>query len=110
MTTRIFNALLGVWLFFSAFMWPHSPTAKVITIVCAFLTTGLAILSIYNRAASYVNAAVGIVLFLSALLMSNAWQATTWNNAIVAAAIFVVALIDRGPANIRQEREFYGRI
>ena len=28
MTARIFNVLIGTWLFLSAFVWPHTPRAR----------------------------------------------------------------------------------
>ncbi|HVV49812.1 MAG TPA: hypothetical protein VHO06_09150 [Polyangia bacterium] len=109
MTTRIFNALLAVWLFVTAFMWPHTHGQFVVTLLASILTFWLAILSIYSGAARYLNAIVGILLFLSTLAMHSLSRATTWNNAIIAIAIFVVALVDKGPGQIRHERELYGR-
>jgi hypothetical protein len=50
------------------------------------------------------------MLFLSALTLPSLTRATTWNNAIVAIAIFVAALVDNGPAAVRRERQLYGRI
>lgn len=110
MTTRIFNALIGIWLFFSAFTWPHTQMQKTVTIVAAVLTFALAILSIYSRSATYVNAVVGVLLFLSVLTLPSLTRATQWNNAIVAIAIFVAALVDNGPEAARHERELYGRV
>ena len=48
MTTRILNALLGMWLFVTAFMWPHGRRSGTLTIVCAVLTFLLAIASFYT--------------------------------------------------------------
>ena len=110
MTTRIFNALIGVWLFATAFMWPHAHLAKEITIVAAVLTFVLSIMSMYVRGARHLNAVVAVFLFLSALTLPALTRATTWNNAIVAIAILVSALVDEGPGAVRRERELYGRI
>ncbi|HVZ85633.1 MAG TPA: hypothetical protein VHG72_01595 [Polyangia bacterium] len=110
MTTRIFNALLGVWLFFSAFMWQHAPAEKAVTILAAVLTFILAIASIYVGVARFLNAGLAVLLFLCALALPALTHATTWNNTIVAASIFVAALVDNGPQSIRRERELYGRI
>lgn len=109
MTTRIFNALLGIWLFVTAFMWPHEHHQFAITIAAAILTFALAILEIYSGMARHLNVVVAIFLFLTALTIP-ALRATTWNNAIVAIAIFVSALVDKGPGAARQERELYGRV
>ena len=110
MTTRIFNALIGIWLFVTAFMWPHTSAEMTVTVVAAILTFALAILAIYTQAARYLNAIVAVLLFLSVLTLPSLARATQWNNAIVAIAIFVAALVDNGPQAIRQERELYGRL
>jgi hypothetical protein len=110
MTTRIFNALIGIWLFVTAFMWPHAHGEFMVTVTVAILTFALAIVAIYSGAARYLNAVVAVMLFLSALTLPSLTRATTWNNAIVAIAIFVAALVDNGPAAVRRERELYGRI
>jgi hypothetical protein len=109
MTTRIFNALIGIWLFVTAFMWPHAPAERTITIVAAILTFALAILAIYTKIARHLNAVLAVLLFLTVLSMPSLTRATQWNNAIVAIAIFVAALVDSGPEAVRRERELYGR-
>jgi hypothetical protein len=110
MTTRIFNALLGIWLFVTAFMWPHTHFQFAITILAAILTFTLSIMSIYLRGARHLNVVVAIFLFLSSLSLHSLSHATTWNNAIVAIAIFVSALVDKGPGAVRRERELYGHV
>lgn len=110
MTTRIFNALIAIWLFATAFIWPHTHLAKEVTIVAAVLTFVLSILSMSVRGARHLNAVVAVLLFLSALTLPSLTRATTWNNAVIAIAILVAALVDSGPEGIRRERELYGRI
>ena len=110
MTTRIFNALIAIWLFVTAFMWPHAHLAKEVTIVAAVLTFVLSIMSMYVRGARHLNAVVAVFLFLSALTLPALSRATTWNNAICAIAILIAALFDNGPEAVRRERELYGRI
>ncbi len=110
MTTRIFNALIAIWLFATAFMWPHAHLAQVVTIVAAVLTFVLSIMSMYIRGARHLNAVVAVFLFLSALTLPALTRATTWNNAICAIAILIAALADSGPEGVRRERELYGRI
>ena len=110
MTTRIFNVLIAVWLFATAFMWPHAHLAQEVTIIAAVLTFVLSIMEMYVRGARYLNAVVAVFLFLSALTLPALTRATVWNNAIVAIAILVAALVDRGPGAVRHERELYGRV
>jgi hypothetical protein len=110
MTTRIFNALIGIWLFATAFMWPHTSTEMTVTIGAAIATFALAILAIYTGTARYVNAIVAVLLFLSALTLPTLTKATQWNNTIVAVAVFVAALVDNGPEAVQRERELYGHV
>src|SRR5438045_9628500 len=93
MTTRIFNALIGIWLFVTAFMWPHTPAEMTVTVVAAILTFALAILAIYTRAASYMNEIVAVLLFLSVLTVHSLARATMWYNVIVTIELFICALL-----------------
>ena len=110
MTTRIFNAMLGVWLFVTAFMWPHTQSEGTLTVVCAVLTFVLAIASFYTIAARYANIVVAVALFIGTLALPAITRASIWNNVIVAVAILGGSLLDRGPEGTRHERELYGRV
>lgn len=110
MTTRIFNALIGIWLFVSAFMWPHAQAEGTLTVICAVLTFVLAIASFYTIASRYANIVVAAALFIGSLALPSITRATVWNNVIVAVAILFASLIDRGPESVRRERELFGRV
>lgn len=110
MTTRIFNALLGMWLFVTAFMWPHEQAVATLTIVCAALTFLLSIASFYTIAARYANLVVAALLFIGTLALHSTTRATVWNNVVVAVAVLFASLADRGPESVHRERELYGRI
>jgi hypothetical protein len=109
MTARIFNALVGVWVFVSAFVWPHAQAQKVNTAICGVLAVALAVATMYSEAARYVNVALGVWLFLSTFLLPGLGREPLWSNAIMGIAIFASALIESGPDDIRRERELYGR-
>ena len=55
MTARIFNTLLGTWLFLSAFAWPHTPAQGMVTMVCAALTVLTALVSIFRPRVRYLT-------------------------------------------------------
>jgi threonine/homoserine efflux transporter RhtA len=110
MTTRVFNALIGVWLFVTAFMWPHTQSEGTLTVVCAVLTFLLAIASFYTMAARYGNIVVAAALFIGTLVLPAVTRASIWNNVIVAVAILGASLLERGPESVRRERELYGRV
>jgi len=108
MSARIFNVLLGAWLFLSAFAWPHSGMQFPAALVCGGLTVVLSLATIYIPGLRYLTAVVAALLFASSIASVRHWDPrTSWHNAIIAVAIFVAALIDRGPAGAR--RELYGR-
>ena len=65
MPLRIFNVLIGTWLFVSAFAWPHSSIQGVTALVCGALTAICALATIYVPRVRYLTALVGLVLFVS---------------------------------------------
>ena len=96
MTARIFNTLLGTWLFLSAFAWQHTPAQGMVTMVCAALTVLTALVSIYHPRVRYLTAAIAVALFVASLATASSMSQTFWHNAVVAIAIFIAALFDRG--------------
>jgi hypothetical protein len=93
MGLRVLNIGLGLWVFVSAFLWPHSRAeqynAWVVGIVV--VTAGLAAVegSVWARS---INAACGAWLAASALFLSRAGSVTAWNNLAAGLCIAAVAL------------------
>jgi hypothetical protein len=110
MTARIFNVLLGTWLFVSAFAWPHTSPQAAVAIFGGAATVALAILTIYNGYARYLNAAVAVVVFMVSLLAPSPKDATVWHNCIMAVALLASSLMGGDRQDIRIERELYGKI
>ena len=110
MTARIFNVLIGTWLFLSAFVWPHQSAQGFTALVCGALTVFFALVTIYLPNVRYLTAAVGRRAVRRVAGVVIATGRTFWHNAVIAVAIFVAALLDPGPAGARRERELYGRI
>ena len=110
MTARIFTVLLGAWLFLSAFSWPHSSAQGFIALVCGALTVFFALLTIYLPNVRYMTLMLAVILLVASVAASSRLDRTFWHNGIVAVAIFIAALLDRGTAGARRERELYGRI
>ena len=109
MTPRIVNALVGVWLFVSAFAWPHTHGQAVNTVACGLLAVVFALISLFVEPARYLNMALGVWLFLSTFFLPSLRQATLWNNAIMAVVLFVAALLSPGPDDLRRERDLFSR-
>ena len=94
---RVVNLVLGVWLFISAFAWPHamvqSTNAWVVGVLCVVFAVAAMVLPWVR----YLNTVLAIWLFISAWALPSGTPGTTWNNVLVAIAMFVVSLIPTEP-------------
>jgi hypothetical protein len=104
---RIITLILGIWLFVSAFLWPHTTqqftNTWIVGAACAFL----ALVATTVPAMRYLTAAVAVWLFISAFVLPSDNIGTTWNNALVAIALFFVSLAGApvGPPRTHAPRE-----
>ena len=110
MTERVFNILMGLWLFASAFILPQSRGQVASTAICGALVALFAALTSYNRRARYLTAAVGVLVVVLAFALHPLGSATFWHNGIMGISIAVAAVADRGPLADRYERDLYGRV
>ncbi|MCC6559108.1 MAG: SPW repeat protein [Polyangiaceae bacterium] len=90
---RGINIALGVWLFISAFIWPHSYAQFTNSWLVGVLCVVFAVVAMWAPPARYLNAALAVWLFISAWALPTRSPGTVWNNVIVAIAIFVVSLL-----------------
>jgi nitric oxide reductase large subunit len=97
---RMLNVVLGVWLFVSAFLWPHTHAQEVNTLVVGALCVIFGIASTTLPWVRHLSLILAFWLFISALSLPSENVGTVWNNALVAIGIFVVSLMgqDRAPA------------
>ncbi len=93
---RLINVLLGVWLFISAFLWPHTYEQMTNTWILGVLCVVFALIAMRVPQARYLNTALAVWLFISAFALPRATTGTLWNNILVAIAIFVVSLAPSG--------------
>jgi hypothetical protein len=91
------NVVLGVWLFISAFAWPHSHAQHANTWILGVLCVIFALAAMAAPMARYLNTALAIWLFISAWALPTASVGTIWNNVLVAIAIFIVSLVPTTP-------------
>jgi hypothetical protein len=107
MSARIFNVLIGTWLFLSAFGWPHSPAQGMTALICGALTLLTALVSIFYPRVRYLTATIAVVLFVASLATASArYDLTFWHNAVFAIVIFLIALFDKGTIGARHRRDF----
>jgi len=100
MSARIFNVLLGTWLFLSAFAWPHTTAQGMVTLAAGALTVLTALVSIYYPRVRYLTAMLAILFFVASLATAGMSQ-TFWHNAVCAIAVFIAAMFDRGNVGLR---------
>ncbi|MBI5545397.1 MAG: hypothetical protein HY901_16045 [Deltaproteobacteria bacterium] len=105
MAARVANIVLGIWLFMSAFLWPHSPQQATNTWVMGVLCVSFAIVALAMPQASYLNTALSAWLLVSAFVLPRVSSATLWNNALVAVAIFLASLAPREIPRAMRRRE-----
>jgi hypothetical protein len=95
MGARAINAILGVWLFTSAFVWPHGRAQFVNATVVGMLAVTLALLGLGGRRWPRLsNTALGGWLILSSLFLPRWSVATFWNHIFVG---FAMALVGASP-------------
>ncbi len=101
------NVVLGVWLFISAFIWPHSSAQMTNTWILGVLCVIFALVAMAVPWVRYLNTLLAIWLFISAWALPSVSPGTIWNNVLVAIAIFIVSLVPSGPTATAPG--FYGR-
>jgi hypothetical protein len=91
---RILNVILGVWLFISAFAWPHTSAQFTNTWILGVLAVIFALVAAYAAPqARYLNTLLAIWLFISAFALPRLNVGTVWNNVIVAILMFIFSLV-----------------
>jgi hypothetical protein len=99
MGARIVSALLGLWLYLSAFAWPHTPFQRANAWIAGIVAVTAAVLGLRNiKTGRYVNAVLGAWLIVSALLMPAIRPATLWNHLIVGFALVLFAMASSLPS------------
>ena len=93
MPARTLNVILGVWVFVSAFAWPHPPAAFTNTWIVGLLVAIFALIAMRTPGARFVNTALAIWLFVAAFVLPHVETGSVWNNALCAIAIFILSLV-----------------
>jgi hypothetical protein len=91
---RIINAMLGGWLFVSAFLWPHSPASFTNTWVVGALLAFSSLFA-FRTAARLACATLAIWLVLSTFAIAPRTPLTVWHNLAVALAALISMFLPR---------------
>jgi hypothetical protein len=90
MGARALNAVLGLWLFMSAFLWSHRPEQFHNAWVTGLVAVTMALWGLEGvRRARFVNMLAGAWLLVSSLLWLSG-SATFWNHVLVGLALVVL--------------------
>lgn len=93
---RIANIILGIWLFISAFLWPHSDAQLTNTWIVGLAIIAIALIALAAPPVKYLNTALAIWLFISVWVLRGGVPGTQWNNAVVAILVFLFSLVPEG--------------
>ena len=92
---RLLTIALGVWLFLSAFIWPHTASQFTNAWMSGLLIVAFASVAIRVESARYGCTVLAIWLFFSNWILRTTDEATAWNNIIVSVSVFVASLTSR---------------
>jgi O-antigen ligase len=103
MPARVLNMLLGIWLFISAFVWPHTRAQRTNTCILGILCVVIAAIALSVDQFRYLNTALAVWLFISAFVLIGRESGTVWNNALVAIAVFIISLVPSDRLRLRPQ-------
>lgn len=92
---RALLAGLGVWLFASAFIWPHGEASLLNTVVVGAMLAACGLFA-HRPMARMSCGALGAWLVLSTLSIAPRAELTFWNNLVVGIATLVLAFLPGG--------------
>ena len=95
---RYSNALLGLWLFISAFAWDHAPSSRMNTCLVGLFMLVSAITATGWSMARHVTMVLAVWLAFTTLTAYPDGPASVWTNLVVA---FVVLGLAELPDEIR---------
>ena len=90
---RILNATVGVWLFISAFAWPHTRASQTNSWLVGAAIALIALAGLAAPAVRWVNTALAIWLAVSTIVFLHTGPATIWNNLLVSLLAFIFSLV-----------------
>lgn len=90
---RFLNIVVGVWLFVSAFIWPHTHASRTNTWIVGALCALFAVVALRSPPVRWLNTVLAVWLFFSALSIYHLSGGTFWNNFIAAIVMFIASLV-----------------
>ncbi len=101
---RWVNAGVAVWLFISAFIWPHTPSQYTNTWLMGIVIFAVALIAVGATGFRFLNTAAGAWIVISAFVLPTISAATRWNNFIVGVVVVILSLVGTSPNAIPAQR------
>src|SRR4051812_26202766 len=93
MGARAANAILGLWLFLSTFLWLHTPAQRLTGWVIGLVVVTAALAGLSGiKLGRYANSIAGAWLILSAVLEPRLDARTFWNHVLVGFGLVLFAM------------------
>jgi len=90
---RLATVTLGLWLFLSAYVWPHTAISRTNTWVLGLVIATIAAVGTPSPTVRAISTVPAIWLFFSAIWIVDVTNATMWHNAIVAVLVLILSLM-----------------
>lgn len=104
MGARAINAVLGLWLFLSTFLWPHTRAQQMTGWVIGMVAVTAALAGTSGRTwGRSVNAVLGGWLIASAIVIPRVRAATFWTDLVVGFGLVLFAMLP-GVTVVRNRR------
>lgn len=86
----------GVWVFISAFIWPHTAGEQTNAWILGVLIVIASLWAMAMPPVRYVNTILAVWLFFATLVIQHSHAGTLWSNLISAIVVFVMSLTPSG--------------
>ncbi|GAO03994.1 hypothetical protein [Anaeromyxobacter sp. PSR-1] len=93
MAARTLTLMLGLWLFFSAFLWKRAPASFANACAVGLLACAAALWAMWRPRVRLAGVALSAWLLAAALLVPQPSPSARWNDVAVALAMFLTALV-----------------
>jgi hypothetical protein len=90
------SALLGIWLFVSAFVLPQTFDERFVTTIFGILIFATGVSELRIAEGPYLERFLAVLLGISVVILPRASVATAVNDACVALAVFVLSMLRSG--------------
>jgi hypothetical protein len=97
---RWISLAVGIWVFISAFVWPHTAGEQTNTWILGVLIVIGSLAAMQMPNVRYLNTLFAIWLFFATLVITHSQAGTLWSNLLSAIVVFVMSLIPSGESTV----------